>query len=49
MIVLSVQHVVGRTTKWMTESFFKEILLKIDNSREYIEMNDEGYPISLML
>jgi len=35
--------------KWITESFLKEILLKIDNSREYIEMNDEGYPISLML
>ncbi len=49
MIVLSVQHVVACTKKWINESFSKEILLKIDNSREYSEMNDEGYPISLML
>jgi hypothetical protein len=49
MIVLSVQHVVGCTKKWIKDSFLKEILLKIDNSREYIEMNNEGYPISLML
>ncbi len=45
MIVLSVQHVVGCTKKCIKESFLKEILLKIDNSREYIEMNDEGYPL----
>jgi hypothetical protein len=46
--------VICTTCLWMHEKinnrvFFKEILLKIDNSREYNEMIDEGYPISLML
>jgi hypothetical protein len=35
--------------KWIKVFFLKEILLKLDNSREYIEMNNAGYPISLML